>query len=66
MSTPACAAIASPTTGPKPVTRFRTSAGTPTSSKISARTKAFSGVTSLGLSTTVHPAAIAGATFAAI
>jgi hypothetical protein len=59
-------AIASPTTGPKPVTRLNTPAGRPSSSKLSARTKAFSGATSLGLSTTVHPAASAGATLAAI
>ena len=66
MSTPGWEAIASPTTGPVPVTRLKTPAGTPTSSMTSARTKELSGVTSLGLRTTVHPAAMAGATFAAI
>jgi hypothetical protein len=50
----------------EPVTTLSTPAGTPTSSKISASTNALSGVTSLGLSTTVQPAAIAGATFALI
>src|SRR3954468_20976939 len=65
-STPGGAAIASPTTGPKPVTRLNTPAGTPSSSKISASTNALSGTTSLGLSTTVQPVAIAGATLAAI
>ena len=40
-------------------------AGTPSSSKISASTKALRGTTSDGLSTTVQPTATAGATFAA-
>ena len=66
MSTPGWEAMASPTTGPNPVTRLNTPAGSPTCSKISASTKALSGATSLGLSTTVHPAARAGATLAAI
>ena len=66
MSTSGCAAMASPTTGPTPVTRLKTPGGSPTSSMISARTKALSGATSLGLSTTVQPAARAGATLAAI
>ena len=57
MSTSGWAAIASPTTGPMPVTRLNTPAGRPTSSMISARMKASSGATSLGLSTTVQPAA---------
>ena len=66
MSTPGCAAIASPTTGPTPVTRLNTPAGRPTSWMISARMNALSGATSLGFSTTVQPAASAGATLAAI
>ncbi len=66
MSTSGWAAMASPTTGPTPDTRLNTPAGSPTASKMSASTKAFSGATSLGLSTTVHPAARAGATLAAI
>ena len=63
---PGCAAIASPTTGPVPVTRLNTPGGSPASSTISARMNALSGATSLGLSTTVHPAAMAGATLATI
>ena len=60
MSTSGCAAMASPTTGPVPVTRLNTPAGRPISSMISARMNALSGATSLGLSTTVQPAARAG------
>ena len=66
MSVSGCDTIASPTTGPVPDTRLKTPAGSPTSSMISASTKAFSGTTSLGLSTTVQPAASAGATLLAI
>ena len=66
MSTSGWAAMASPTTGPSPVTRLNTPAGIPTSSMTSASTKAFSGATSLGFSTTVQPAVRAGATLAAI
>ena len=66
MSMPGWAAIASPTTGPVPVTRLNTPAGSPASSMISARMNALSGATSLGLSTTVQPAPMAGATFATI
>ena len=66
MSTSGCEAIASPTTGPVPVTRLKIPAGAPTSSMISARMNALSGATSLGFRTTVQPTAIAGATLAAI
>ncbi len=66
MSMSGWAAMASPTTGPGPDTRLKTPAGAPSSSKISARTKALRGATSLGLTTTVQPAARAGATLAAI
>ena len=66
MSIPGCSDIASPTTGPVPLTRLKTPAGRPTSCNTSASTKAFSGATSEGFSTTVQPAASAGATFAAI
>ena len=59
MSTSGCAAIASPTTGPVPVTRLNTPAGNPTSWTISARMNALSGATSEGLSTIVQPAASA-------
>jgi hypothetical protein len=58
--------MASPTTGPTPGTRLNTPAGRPTSSMISVRMKASMGATSLGLSTTVQPAAMAKATLAAI
>ena len=57
-----CETIASPTTGPYPVIRLKTPAGSPTSAQISASTKVLSGTTSLGFSTTVQPAVIAGAT----
>ena len=66
MSTSGWAAMASPTTGPTPVTRLNTPGGSPTESMISARMKALSGATSLGLSTTVQPAASAGPTLAMI
>ncbi len=66
MSTAGWAAIASPTTGPRPLTRLNTPGGRPTSWKISASAYAASGATSLGLSTTVHPAARAGATLQTI
>ena len=62
MSTPGWAAIASPTTGPVPVIRLKT----PAASITSARMKALSGVTSLGLRTIVQPTARAGATLQAI
>ncbi len=58
--------MASPTTGPVPVTRLNTPGGRPTESMTSARMKASSGATSDGLSTTVQPAARAGATLATI
>ena len=66
MSTSGLAAIASPTTGPVPVTMLNTPAGRPTSWMISASMNASIGATSLGFRTTVQPAAIAKATFAAI
>jgi hypothetical protein len=52
-------AMASPTIGPVPMTRLNTPAGRPASLITSARMNASSGATSLGLSTTVQPAAIA-------
>jgi len=45
---------------------LKTPAGSPAASITSARTNAFSGAMSLGLTTTVQPAASAGATLAAI
>ena len=59
MSMSGCFEMASPTSAPVPVTMLNTPAGRPTSSMTSARMKASSGATSLGLSTTVQPAAIA-------
>ena len=56
----------SPTVGPSPLRRLKTPAGSPASSTTSASRKALSGATSDGLTTTVHPAARAGATLAAI
>ena len=58
----AAAAIASPTTGPTPLTKLKTPGGRPTSSMTSARMNALIGATSLGFSTTVQPAASDGAT----
>ena len=66
MSTSGCAASAAPTSGPVPLTRLNTPAGTPASCTTSANSSALSGDSSLGLSTTVHPAASAGPTFAVI
>ncbi len=54
--------IASPTVGPSPSTRLNTPFGTPASASTSANRCALSGAISLGLSTTVQPAASAGAT----
>jgi len=66
MSIPSWAAIASPTTGPYPVTRLKAPGGRPSESMISASTNELSGVTSLGFTTTAQPAASAGATLAQI
>ena len=52
-----------PTPGPSPFTRLKTPAGIPAASTISAKTYEESGATSEGFSTTVQPAASAGATF---
>ena len=66
MSTSGCDARAVPTVGPSPCTRLKTPGGNPASSISSASRRALSGASSLGLRTTVHPAAIAGANFAVI
>src|SRR5436309_3717191 len=55
-----------PTTSPRPVTTFITPGGSPASSKASINTSVCIALISLGLMTTVHPAAIAGATLIAI
>ncbi|MNC42956.1 hypothetical protein D3C75_917920 [compost metagenome] len=61
MSTCGCRASASPTLAPGPLTRLNTPAGRPMASIISASRNACSGVSWLGLTTTVQPAARAGA-----
>ena len=52
-----------PASGPAPSTRFPTPAGSPASSSSRIRWMAECGVSSLGLSTNVLPAARHGATF---
>ena len=59
MSTSGCAAIASPTTGPRPETKLNTPAGSPTSLMMSAKINASTGAISLGFSTIVQPSTIA-------
>ncbi len=65
MSTSGWPARASPATAPVPVTRLNTPGGSPAPSMTSASRKALRGATSEGLTTTVQPAARAGATLAA-
>lgn len=65
-SMPSCSASARPATGPSPVTRLKTPAGSPASATASANNWAVSGVSSAGLSTMVQPAASAGAALATI
>ena len=64
LSTPPWAASAAPV-APSPVTMLTTPAGKPASTQISAKASAVSGVYSAGFSTTVLPAASAGAIFQA-
>ena len=66
MSTSGWADSGAPTLTPSPWTRLNTPAGTPASSRISAKTMAFKGATSDGFRTIVQPAARAGATLQAI
>jgi hypothetical protein len=66
MSISGCAAMAAPTSAPPPFTRLNTPGGNPASCTSCANSSALSGDSSLGLSTTVHPAAMAGATLAVI
>jgi len=65
-STSGCPASAAPATEPTPVTRLNTPAGKPAPSTIRANSRATSGVSSAGFSTTVQPAARAGTTLATI
>ncbi len=62
-STSGCSARRAPTGSPAPVTRFATPAGRPASASSRTRCTVDSGVTSLGLTTNVLPAARAGAIF---
>ena len=66
MSTSGCVASAAPTSGPSPLTRLNTPAGTPASCITSANSSALRGDSSLGFRTMVQPAASAGPTFAVI
>ena len=66
MATSGCPARYCPTVGPSPFTRLNTPLGTRTASMISANTMPLIGAISLGFSTMVHPAAIAGATLQTI
>ena len=61
LRTSGCVTKRSPTTEPLPVMTLKTPSGMPASSASSAKRIAVSGVTSAGLSTTVLPAASAGA-----
>ena len=63
MSTPSCRTSASPSSGESPVTTLYTPSGTPASRRISAISRALSGVCGAGLWTTTFPAASAGASF---
>ena len=63
LSTPGCLTRCAPTTLPSPGTTLTTPGGTPTSFASSARRSADSGVAESGFSTTVQPAASAGASF---
>ena len=62
LSVPGWVTRCSPTSRP-PGTTLTTPAGTPASSRTSASTKLLSGASGGGLTTTVQPAASAGATF---
>ncbi|MNL24289.1 hypothetical protein D3C87_1457170 [compost metagenome] len=63
LSTYGCLASGAPASRPRPVITFRTPAGNPALSAMPASSRAVNGVSSDGLSTTVQPAASAGATF---
>ena len=63
LSTPGCAASAAPASAPVPVTTFSTPSGRPASCISLAIISTVSEASSEGLSTTVQPVAMAGATF---
>src|SRR5207248_852424 len=62
-ATSGCSTSRWPTVRPGPATTLTTPAGTPAATAISSKRSAVSGVSSAGLSTTVFPAATAGASF---
>lgn len=66
MSTSGWPAITWPTSGPVPLTMLKTPFGTPAASMASAKMMPLIGAISLGLRTTVQPAAMAGATLQTI
>ena len=63
LATSGCSTSRCPHTLPGPATTFSTPSGSPASSAIRSSSSAVSGVSSAGFSTTVFPAASAGATF---
>src|SRR5262249_7040476 len=63
LSTPWCPASAAPTSRDSPVTTLNTPGGNPASANSSANRSVETGECSEGLTTTVQPAARAGATF---
>ncbi|ETN07209.1 hypothetical protein PPTG_23241 [Phytophthora nicotianae INRA-310] len=63
LCTSGCETSEPPASAPKPLITFRTPAGKPTSAASCASCSALNGVISDGLSTTVQPAARAGANF---
>ena len=63
LATSGCSTRRCPHTDPGPATTFTTPAGRPASTAIFSSSSAVSGVSSAGFSTTVLPAARAGATF---
>ena len=65
LATSGCSTRRCPTVRPGPATTLTTPSGSPASRAIRSSSSAVSGVSSAGLSTTVFPAASAGATFQA-
>ena len=63
LSTPGCATSGAPAAAPNPVTTLKTPGGKPASTTSSANSSVDAGACSAGLTTTVHPAASAGASF---
>ena len=63
LSTPGCATSGAPAPSPKPVTTLNTPGGKPASSTSAANSSVDAGACSAGLTTNVHPAASAGASF---